>query len=107
MAFVKVASVAQLPPDSLTEVMLDGNPIALCNAGGSIRALWGTCPHQGGPLGQGALNGDNITCPWHAWEFNCVTGESDFDPDVKVSIFPVQVNGDDILIDFEDTDLDA
>jgi nitrite reductase/ring-hydroxylating ferredoxin subunit len=99
MAFVKVYSVAKLPPDSVAEVLIDGYPIALCNFAGWIRAIEGICPHQGGPLGQGAMNGENVVCPWHAWEFSCKTGENDFDPDTRVRTICVRVEGDDILVD--------
>jgi nitrite reductase (NADH) small subunit len=99
MAFAKVHSLAQLPRDSLTEVLVGGTPIALCHVGSEIRAIGGVCPHQGGPLGQGAMSGENIVCPWHAWEFSCVTGRNDFDPDTRVVTYPVRVDGDDILVD--------
>ena len=99
MGFVRVCSLAELPPESLTEVMVDGRPIAICNSGGEIRALDGVCPHQGGPLGQGAMNGENIVCPWHAWEFSSATGQNDFDPDTRVARYPVRVENGEILVD--------
>jgi nitrite reductase/ring-hydroxylating ferredoxin subunit len=99
MAFVKVYSLAQLSPASLVEVVVGDMPIALCNSGGEIRAIGGLCPHRNGPLGQGALHEKNVVCPWHAWEFSCVTGRHDFDPDIRVPVYPVRVDGDDILVD--------
>jgi nitrite reductase (NADH) small subunit len=99
MAFVKVASLAQLPPDSVMEVIVDGNPIAVCRRGDQVHALLGVCAHQGGPIGQGALNGDFVACPWHGWEFHCATGENDFDPETKLPTYPVRIEGDDILVD--------
>ena len=99
MAFVKVASVSRLSPGSVMEASVGDGYYAICNVDGRISALSGTCPHRGGPLGQGAVNGGNLTCPWHAWEFDCHTGANDYDPAVKVATFPVQVSGDDILID--------
>jgi len=75
------------------------NSYAVCNVDGELHALDGICPHAGGPLGEGALHGDILVCPWHAWEFNCRTGANDFDPDVVVPTFPVKVEGGDILLD--------
>ncbi len=103
MAFVKVLSLAQLPPGSAAEVMVGGLPVALCHVDGEVRALWGICPHRGGPLGHGAINGESISCPWHGWEFNCVTGRNDFDPDSRVQTFPVKLEAGDILIDMDFT----
>jgi len=99
MAFVKVGSLLQLPAGSVMEASIGEERYAICNIEGRIHALAGTCPHQGGPLGQGAVNGAHLTCPWHAWEFDCRTGENDYDPAVRIATFPAQVAGDDILID--------
>lgn len=72
---------------------------AICNADGEVHALEGICPHAGGPLGQGALHGFTLVCPWHGWEYDCRTGANDMDPDVVVPKVAVKVQGDDILID--------
>lgn len=99
MPFVKAASVAELPPGSVTEILIDGQPYALCNVDGVVRALSGVCIHRGGPLGQGQLNEGRVVCPFHLWEFDCATGEYDFDPSLRVPTYRVQVEGDDILIE--------
>jgi nitrite reductase/ring-hydroxylating ferredoxin subunit len=104
MAFVKVCSLAQLPPGTVMEAEVDGNTYAVCNADGELHALDGVCPHAGGPLGQGALHGTTLVCPWHAWEYDCRTGQNDFDPDVKVARFPVKEESGDILIDVAATE---
>ncbi len=59
----------------------------------------GVCPHLGGPLGHGALHGTALVCPWHAWEFDCITGEFDANPDVKLRKFAVKVEEGNILVD--------
>lgn len=102
MPFVKVARLSQLPANSLTEVVVGGDPYALCNIDGRVTAISGTCLHRGGPLGQGALHGNNVVCPWHAWEWNCQTGANDFNPSQKVATYAVQLEGDDILLEVPD-----
>ena len=72
---------------------------AVCNVGGELHALSGDCPHRGGPLGHGALHGSTLVCPWHAWEFDCRTGADTLNPDLRGPTVPVEVCGDDILID--------
>jgi len=99
MPFVKVASLRALPPGSVQEVLLNGEPYAVCNVDGVIRALHGVCIHRGGPLGQGQLHEGRVVCPFHLWEFDCATGEYDFDPTRRVPTYPVRVEGDDILIE--------
>jgi nitrite reductase (NADH) small subunit len=99
MAFVKVYSLGKLPPDSVTEVMVGGTLMALCNVGGEVRAVGGVCPHEGGPLGMGAMHDEKVVCPWHAWEFNTRTGELDCGWNTFVPVYPVRIEGDDILVD--------
>lgn len=99
MPLIKVARLSALPAESVTEVMVDGQPYAICNVGGSVRALSGVCLHRGGPLGQGQIHEGCVVCPYHLWEFDCATGEYDYDPAKRVPTFPVRVEGDDILVE--------
>ena len=98
MPLVKVASLSQLPADSVIEVTVGEYTYAICNAAGRVTALSGVCLHRGGPLGQGAIHGNHVVCPWHAWEWDCRTGANDFDPAKKVASFEVRIEGDDILL---------
>jgi nitrite reductase (NADH) small subunit len=99
VALVKVGSLAEIPVGSVVEASVGDKPFALVNAGGEIHVLDGVCPHRQGPLGQGALDGHLLVCPWHAWEFDCRTGESDYHPEIKVKKYAVSMVGDDIFID--------
>ena len=99
MAWIQLANRSDLPPGALIEAEHQGRYIALCNLEGDVRAVDGTCPHQGGPLGEGALNGEFITCPWHMWDFHSATGACAFNPTVTVSVYPVRTEGDLILVD--------
>ena len=99
MAFVRAASRAALHAGDLIEVQIGERFFAVCNVAGSIRALEGICPHRGGPLGQGAMYGENVVCPWHAWEFDSTTGQADGNVDACLKTYPVKIEGDDILID--------
>jgi nitrite reductase (NADH) small subunit len=72
---------------------------AVCDVEGELHAISGICPHRGGALAQGALHGRTLVCPWHAWQFDCVTGEHDYNPAVRLDSFPVRLEGDDILIE--------
>ena len=99
MALVKVCPLDQLPPGSVTEVMLGDRAYAVMNVSGDIVCFNGTCPHAGGPLGQGTLQGEMLVCPWHGWEFNGKTGVNDSDEDVVLEPFPVKVESGEILIE--------
>ncbi len=99
MGFVKVGEVAQLPPGSLRQCQVAGQTVALCRVGDEFHAVDGICPHHGGPLGHGALHGTTMVCPFHAWEFDCITGEYDRNPDVRLRKFAVKVEGGEVYVD--------
>ena len=59
----------------------------------------GICPHSGGPLGHGALDGAILSCPYHGWEFDCRTGASAADEDVRLPTYAVRVEDGEILVE--------
>jgi len=97
MAFTKIATIEELPPGALIEVIHNDEPFAVCNVGGQIRTLAGICPHNGGPLGQGTLEGPMITCPWHCWQFDSATGTCIFGDDLAIETYEVRVEGGDVF----------
>jgi nitrite reductase/ring-hydroxylating ferredoxin subunit len=96
--FAKVANLTDLPAGRAMAVEVNGKAIALYNVGGTVYATDNTCLHHGGPLGEGMLEGDVITCPWHMWEYDVRTGEKVGEPALKVASYPVQVEGSDIKV---------
>ena len=99
--YVKVAKLDDLPPGSCREFQADGKPVALFNVNGTVFALDNTCLHRGGPLGQGVLEENIVTCPWHGWQYDVKSGAVVMNPDIKVRKFAVKVEGDDIQVDVE------
>lgn len=98
MPFVKVAAL----PDHagpVFEVMFGDLPIALCRVGNEWRAMSGVCPHRGGPLAHGALEGEHLLCPWHAWAFHTATGAHDFDPTCRVATYEVKIEDGSLWVD--------
>jgi nitrite reductase/ring-hydroxylating ferredoxin subunit len=98
MTSIQVGKLADLPPDSVMEVMVGEQPYAICNVGGSVHALSGVCIHRGGPLGQGHIHEGRVVCPYHLWEFDCRTGEYDFDAARRVPTYEVRVENGEILL---------
>ena len=97
--FVRVASLADVPPGEMHAVELDGDPVVLANVDGQIFAFAGECTHRGGPLGDGTLEGDVVICPWHGGQFNVRTGQVvGPPPESSVAAYQVQVDGTDIKI---------
>ena len=72
--FTKVASTADLAPGAAKCVEVAGKKIALFNLEGSFYAIDDTCTHRGGPLSEGEVSGEEVTCPWHGAVYNIKTG---------------------------------
>jgi len=72
--FTAVMPMADLPDGSPTRAMLGSTAVMLVRRGDVVQALKETCSHLGGPLSQGELKGDTITCPWHFSTFRIADG---------------------------------
>ncbi|MBI4737254.1 MAG: Rieske 2Fe-2S domain-containing protein [candidate division NC10 bacterium] len=97
--FVKVGRVGDLADGQAKVVQVDGLRIALFYVGGRFYALEAACPHEGGPLADGVIEGLRIVCPWHGYDFHLKTGECGLDPDLRALTYPVKVQDDDLLIE--------
>lgn len=95
----KVGAVRDLAPGEGKVIEVEGHEIALFNVNGTFYALNNACPHRGGPLGEGFLEGEIVTCPWHGWKFDVTTGVSPENPRAKVASFPVKVEGEDLYVE--------
>ena len=99
--FVRVASISDLNPGENKIVFIEDEEIALFNIDGEFFAISNSCPHRGGPLGDGTLEGDIITCPLHGWRFNVKSGMNEIMPNVKVQCYQVKIEGNDILVSLD------
>jgi nitrite reductase (NADH) small subunit len=99
MPLLKVSAIDELPSGAIKEIEAGETSYAVCNVEGKLHCVEGICPHAGGPLGQGTLNGNYIVCPWHGFEFDCRTGLNEDDEDMRVQTFAVTVQDGQILID--------
>jgi nitrite reductase (NADH) small subunit len=95
----RVAAVAEIPPGSAREVTAGDRVIALFNVDGTLYALDGICPHAGGPLGEGTLQGPVVTCPWHGWQFDVTTGRHCLNSRIEHSRFPLKIEGNDVYVE--------
>jgi len=96
--FRPAIAVADLAPGRAAEVTVDGHAIAVFNVKGAFHALAGRCPHRGGPLGQGFVDGPQVSCPWHNWTFDVTTGENVASADVKVPRYEVKVENGQVCV---------
>lgn len=95
--FVKIAKKSELPEtDSAAEFTVGEKTICIANVNGEYCALDNVCPHEGGPLGMGFVDGSKVVCPWHGWEIEAKTGANESGENVKV--YTLRIEGDEVLI---------
>lgn len=96
---VNVAAVDSLPPGRCRTVEVHGRRFALCNVNGRFHAVDDACPHRGGPLGGGVLEGHHLHCPLHGWGFDVQTGACLVNPSKNIASYPVTVRDGSVWID--------
>ncbi|MEJ2016958.1 MAG: nitrite reductase small subunit NirD [Maritimibacter sp.] len=64
-----------------------------------IFALEDSCPHKAGPLSEGIVHGDKVTCPLHNWVFDMSTGEAQGADEGRVATYATKVEAGRILLD--------
>ena len=87
-----------MKPGENKVVKVNGEDVAIFNVEGGFFAISNTCLHRGGPLGEGFVEGDVVTCPWHGWKYNVKTGANVMIPSQKVASYQVKIEGNDIFV---------
>jgi nitrite reductase/ring-hydroxylating ferredoxin subunit len=98
--YERAGSLRELRESGYLEASIAGQTIALRIVRDEVVAMQGECPHAGGPVGEGDIKPDcsAIICPWHGYEWDLRTGKCDEDPDLRLQLFQVRIEGDDILV---------
>ena len=88
----RVPELDQLPEGRVATAVVDGRVLCITRCGDRLGAIDNRCPHQGGPLGEGAIENGLLRCPWHGWEFDVRTCKSYCHPDrIKTKSYPVNI----------------
>ena len=97
--FVRLCGKADLPEEGeAKEIILGDKVICLANVNGTISAMDNVCLHRGGPLGQGMIEGDKLICPWHGWQYDPKTGQAVHNPNARVAVYPIKIEGGDVMV---------
>jgi toluene monooxygenase system ferredoxin subunit len=102
MSFTKVCVLDDLWEGEMESYTVNGHDVLLvCTDGGNVRAFQGICPHQDIPLVEGKFDGKKIICRAHLWQFDACTGRGINPEDCVLAEYPVQIEGEDVLIETE------
>jgi len=100
MAYVKVATVAEIGPGKMIGVKAKGKAVLIANIGGKLHAVSDTCTHKGCGLSRGELEGAVITCPCHASRFDARDGKLLGGPaQLPVRVFNVKIDEKNVFVD--------
>ena len=75
MSWYRITATENIPVREGRSVQLGGTEIAIVNLGDRFAAIENRCPHKGGPLADGIVGGNRITCPLHNWRVCVDTGK--------------------------------
>lgn len=96
--FIEIAHLDQIPDGSGAPFKAAGREVALFKVGLDICAIADTCPHAGGSLGLGRLDGKIVTCPVHGMKFDVTTGCFSGTSEFGVAAYPVKVVDGKIMV---------
>ena len=96
--FVEITKTNELPLGRVKAFALEGRTLALYHTADGFFATDNTCPHRGGPLAEGDLVRNEITCPWHLWGFDVVSGVCPGNPEIALTTYEVRVEGDSVQV---------
>ena len=90
--YVEIAPASELPNGDRLFVEIEGKQIVIFNIAGQFFSIADVCSHDDGPVGEGDIEGYNITCPRHGAEFDVRTGGVVSMPAVvDIPAYPVRV----------------
>jgi nitrite reductase (NADH) small subunit len=99
-----VAKINEVPNFGKKVVSISGREILLINVKGSFYAMENECPHQGSPMNAAVIMDGYLSCPRHGYRFSLTDGRCAEHPESVLAVFPVQISGDDILVDCSGSD---
>jgi nitrite reductase/ring-hydroxylating ferredoxin subunit len=96
---VRVASLQEVPPNTLTLVSFKGEPVVLYRKHAEILAVGNECPHEGGSLCDGWVEGEIVVCPRHGWEVDLRSGACMTVPGERVPSYAVAVEDGSVYLE--------
>jgi 3-phenylpropionate/trans-cinnamate dioxygenase ferredoxin subunit len=98
--FVKAARADEIPLGQKKIVEVDGTLVVVVNLDGVLYAVEDVCTHDGGPLGEGKLDGCELICPRHGARFDVRTGAATRMPAIAPApTYEVRVQDGDVLVE--------
>ncbi|MBY5987045.1 nitrite reductase small subunit NirD [Roseovarius atlanticus] len=99
MSWIDICALDDIPPRGARKLKTARGCIAVFRtAENEVFATSNTCPHKAGPLSEGIVHGQSVTCPLHNWVFDLETGQAQGE-EGKIATYPLKVEDGRVLID--------
>ena len=95
----EIADWEGLAPDTPTHALVEGVDLVLVRRGDAARVLYGRCPHRGALLADGRVEGDDLVCGVHNWDFRVDTGVSAYNNAERLHVFSSWVEDGKVWVD--------
>ncbi len=97
--WIRAAGLAEIPAGGSKIIVLKRMELAVFHTEEGYFCMDNFCPHAGGPLAEGYLQGCVVTCPWHNWSFDVRNGSLCHNAGVKVPVYACRVTEDAVEVD--------
>lgn len=97
--WIQIAKTDEISPGTGIVVEAMDKCLAVFNVDGAFHVTDNMCLHRGGPLGEGDLEGETVTCPWHGWEYNVKTGHCATNPSSNIKSYEAVVENGDVKVE--------
>lgn len=99
MSWIDIGALEDIPLRGARKVKTPVGCIAVFRTDDeTVYATSNTCPHKDGPLNEGIVHANKVTCPLHNWVFDLETGEAQGADEGRIATYPVRVEDGRILI---------
>ena len=100
MNWIDIGHIEDVPLRGARLVKTRVGCIAVFRTGeAEVFAASNTCPHKGGPLSEGIVHGQRVTCPLHKWVFDLNTGQAQGADEGQIDTYPLRLENGRILLD--------
>jgi nitrite reductase/ring-hydroxylating ferredoxin subunit len=97
--WIRVAKIDEVEEGKGIVVEVSDKCLAVFKVDGAFHVIDNTCLHRGGPLGEGDVEGDTVTCPWLGWEYNVKTGNCLTTPSSHVKSYTTVVENEEVKVE--------
>lgn len=101
---IKIASLSTLENKKPTHALVNGLDLVIIKYDSEISVLYGRCLHRGALMSDGHINGHNLICGVHGWDYRYDTGVSEYNNNEVLHKFSTKIEADELFVDEEEID---